>query len=345
MSNEDQPRILISRLSAIGDTILTMPVACALRRQFPNAYIGWVVEKKSAPMVRQHPALDAVIELERGWFTSLGGLRAARTILREYRFDTSIDCQGLTKSALAGWLANASQRIGYAGRNGGELSGILNNTLIKPVFSHVTDRSLELLIPLGITRPKVSWMLPISEEARNWGLRWRRSIESQRLAVLNPGCTAPSRIWEADRFGATASYLANRYGYRSVVVWGNHRERSMAAEIVATSKGTAIMAPDTDLSHLAALISNADLFISGDTGPLHMAVAVGTPTIGLYGATRPGDSGPYGQIALQKAFESGSRRHRRKADNRCMRAIEVQDVCEAIDQIEQKRLAGAVAAA
>ena len=180
-------------------------------------------------------------------------------------------------------------------------------------------------------------MLPIPEAARNWASRWRRTIPSARLAVLNPGASAPSRLWVADRFGATARYLGNRYGYRSVVVWGNSQERQMAEQIVAASEGTASLSPDTDLHHLAALVATSDLFISGDTGPLHMAVAVGTPTIGLYGSTRPGDSGPYGQIALQKAYESGSRRHRRNADNSAMRQIHVRHVCEAIDQVEEKR--------
>ncbi len=243
----------------------------------------------------------------------------------------------MTKSALAGWLSGATQRIGYAGHHGGELSRVLNNIRVKPVFSHLTDRSLELLIPVGITAPKVSWMLPIPEAARNWASRWRRTIPANRLAVLNPGATSRSKMWEADRFAATARYLANRYGYRSVAVWGNSQERAMAEQIVAHSEGTATLAPDTDLHHLAALVAVSDLFISGDTGPLHLSVAVGTPTIGLYGATRPGDSGPYGQIALQKAHESGSRRNLRNADNSAMRQIHVRHVCEAIDQIERKR--------
>lgn len=337
MSLETAPRILISRMSAIGDTILTMPVACALRKHFPDAHLAWVVEKKAAPMIRQHPMVDRVIELERGWFTSWRGIRDVRKTLKPLRFDVSIDCQGLTKSALAGWLSGAKTRIGYAGKYGCELSRLLNNTLISPVFTHVTDRSLELLIPLGITSPAVNWMLPIPEAARNWASRWRRGIPTARLAVLNPGATTHSKMWEADRFGATARYLAVRYGYHSVVVWGNSQERAMGEQIVTHSEGTAVLAPDTDLHHLAALVARSDLFLSGDTGPLHMAVAVGTPTIGLYGATRPGDSGPYRQVAIQKAYESGSRRHRRSADNTAMRQIHVRHVCEAIDQLEQKR--------
>jgi lipopolysaccharide heptosyltransferase I len=324
-------------MSAIGDAILTMPVACALRDEFPNAHIAWVVEKKAAPMIRHHQALDQVIEFERGWMGSLGGLRAAREELRSHQFDITIDCQGLTKSSLAAWLSGAPKRIGFSGYHGGEVSRFLNNILVTPVFTHLTDRSLELLIPLDIHSPKVRWKLPVNEAARKWANQWRCTVPTRLLAVLNPGATWESRLWESDRFAATARYIRDRYEYRSVVVWGTAKERQMAEKIVELSEGAATLAPDTDLHHLAALIETADLFISADTGPLHIAVAVGTSTIGLYGATRPGDSGPYGQVAIQKAYESGTRRHRRAADNSAMRKIGVEHVCEAIDELEAKR--------
>jgi lipopolysaccharide heptosyltransferase I len=337
MSSDVSPRILICRMSAIGDTILTLPVACALREHFPHAYIAWVVEKKAAPMIRNHQVLDEVIELERGWFTSFRGIRSAREELRGHNFDVSIDCQGLTKSSLAAWLSCAPKRIGFGGNHGGELSRIFNNTAVTPVFTHVTDRSLELLIPLGVHSPKVRWKLPIPEPARSWANRWRTRIPSELMAVLNPGATWASKLWEPDRFAATARYIRDRYNYRSIVVWGSKDEKAMAEKIVELSSGAATLAPDTDLHHLAALIETADLFISADTGPLHLAVATGTSTIGLYGSTRPGDSGPYGQVALQKAYESGTRRHRRNADNSAMRKIGVEHVCEAIDELESKR--------
>lgn len=337
MTDIEAPRVLISRMSAIGDAILTLPVACALRTHFPDAYIGWVVEKKAAPMVRGHEALDAVIELERGWFTSPSRIREARNLLRPHRFQFSIDCQGNTKSSLAGRIAGAKQRIGYAGKHGCELSRMFNNTKVQTVFSHLTDRSLELLSPLGINSPQVRWQLPLPTEARTWAAGWRRSVPSSRLAVMNPGGTWASKLWEPSRFAEVARYLKTRYGYLSAVVWGTDAERKMAEQIVAESDNTAVLAPSTDLHHLGALIETSDLFISGDTGPLHMAVAVGATTIGLYGATRPKDCGPYRQVALQRAYESGSRRHRRSADNSAMRAITVRDVCEAIDKEEEKR--------
>ncbi len=338
MSAEATPRILICRMGAIGDTILTLPVACALREHFPEAYIGWAVEKAAAPLIRHHPSLDTVIELDRGWNLTPRSIRQARRELQSHRFDVSIDCQGTPASALAGWLSGAEKRIGFAGVRGKRLGCMLTNSRIKPVFTHLTDQSLELLIPLEINSPKVRWKLPIPTTSRTWAARFRRTVQAESLAVLNPGAAWDSKQWEPDRFGATARYLNDRYGYRSVVVWGNLSERLAAEQIVACSRGAASLAPATDLNHLAALIETADLFISGDTGPLHMAVAVGTSTIGLYGATRPGDSGPYGQIALQNALEGGSLWHRRnKADNAAMRQIGVEHVCEAIDELEAKR--------
>lgn len=322
-------------MSAIGDCILTMPVACALRKQFPDAFLGWVVEKKAAPVVRNHPAVDEVIELERGWFTSLRGIRDTKAKLQNYQFEISIDCQGLTKSALAGRLSGARTRIGYSGRHGGELTPWLNNQLIEPSQTHIVDRSLELLKPLGIENPEVNWQMPIPNTELSWAKNWRTSLKAQAIAILNPGATADSKMWEPDRFGQTAQIIHKRFGYRSVAVWGGAKERAMAEWIVRHSNGSAVLAPDTNLHQLAAMISQSDLFISGDTGPLHMAVALKVPTIGLYGSTRPGDSGPYQQIALQNAYESGSRRHRRRADNSAMRQIHVSDVCAAIDKIHQ----------
>ncbi|MCO8122071.1 glycosyltransferase family 9 protein [Stieleria sp. TO1_6] len=333
----DSPRFLISRMSAIGDTILTLPVACALRDRFPKSHISWIVEEKSAPVVRRHSAVDDLIVLERSWFTSPSRLRNARQQLRDLRCDVSIDCQGMTKSSLACYLSGAQHRIGYAGKNARELSRWFSNIQVKPVFHHLTDRSLELLTPLGIHSPAVRWDLPVSGPAQSWARRYRSTVSAPRVAILNPGATWHSKRWLPERFGATARYLYDRYGYTSIAVWGTSLDRSMAMDIVSSSNGTAILAPETDLQHLAALIGTADLFISNDTGPLHMAVAVGTRTIGLYGATKPGDSGPYGQTAIQMAYESGSSRQRRNASNAAMCAIGVEHVCAAIDQFEQQR--------
>ena len=334
----DTRRFLIARMSAVGDTILTLPVACALRDQFRHAYIAWVVERKASPMVLGHPCLDEVFVLERGWFTRPRALLAARRLLRSRGFHVAIDCQGMTKSALACWLSAAPLRIGHAGPAGRELSRWLNNRLVESRRAHVTDRALELLAPLGICRPEVRWELPITDAARSAVRQAILTLGLQRgYAVINPGASWESKLWEMDRFAAVARHLGERHGLPVLIVWGSGRERGWAEHIVAASGGHAVAAPPTNLTELAALVREARLFISGDTGPLHMAVAVGTPTIGLYGPTRAEECGPYGKphVAIQVQYQSGSHKQRRRAGNWAMRLITAEMVCQQCDVLLQ----------
>ena len=313
---------------------MTLPVACALRAHFPDAYLAWIVEDKSAAMVVGHACLDEVLVLERGWFTHPGRLLATRRRLRSVRFDIAIDCQGMTKSALACRLSGARQRIGLRGEHGRELSPWLNNHLVNSNRPHVVDRSLELLAPLGILQPVVRWKLPIDDASRE---RMGEAIDQLGLsggyAVINPGATWDSKLWEMDRFSRVAQHLGNHHGLPTLVVWGGLRERAAAEQIVAESAGHALLAPPSTLLELAALIEGGRLFVSADTGPLHMAVAVGTASIGLYGATRVEECGPYGppHVGLQVEYEGGSHKQRRRADNRAMRLITVEMVCAQCD--------------
>ena len=149
MSNDTAPRILISRMSSLGDTVLTMPIACALREEFPNAHLAWVVEKESASIIREHSALDEVIQLDSGWSKSIKEMRETARTIRTRAFDVMIDCEGTSRTALLGWLAAVPKRIGFSGPHGSLLNRILNTEQVTPVFDHLTDRSLELLIPMG----------------------------------------------------------------------------------------------------------------------------------------------------------------------------------------------------
>lgn len=334
-----KPRILIARLSAIGDTILTTPVACRLRDRFPEAHLAWVVEEKSSHFVKGHPALDETFVAPRGWFTNprqAGRLRAA---LRAGRFDVAVDCQGLTKSALACWLSGARLRVGLRGRYGAELSPWLNNSLVRPRHPHVTDRSLELLSAIGIPHDPdgepVRWDLPVDPGARASVDEWLASQRIDRFMAINPGASWDSKLWSNDRFARVAAWLWKERDLPSVVVWGGGREQDWAEEIVAKSNGAARLAPPTSLHELAALLSRARLLLSPDTGPMHLGVAVGTPTVGLHGVTRPEDCGPYGapHVGLLKRFQAGSRKERRRADNAAMLEISAEDAYGACQRV------------
>ena len=323
-------------MSAIGDTVLTLPVACALRAKFPNAFIGWAVEEKSSAMVVGHPCIDQVFTLPRGWFLSLKKCKSLRDELRGQRFSVSIDCQGNTKSSLACWLSGAKYRVGCRGKYGTELSTYLNNILVTPDRPHLTDRCIDLLQSVGVANPEVNWQLPIDEIAEHaaTNLLEDLSLDGQ-FAIINPGATWESKLWEMDRFSSVAQYLGERRGLKSLVVWGSKQELDFANQIVSAANGHAVLAPQTSLKELVAVLRRGAIFVSSDTGPLHMAVAVGTPSIGLYGATRPADCGPYGSphVGIQVRHESGSRNKRRKANNSAMREISVQRVCQECDQV------------
>jgi len=339
---DSQMRILISPAGSIRRTTMTLPVAMALRQQFPDAHIAWAIDHRAAPLVNGHRALNQTIVLPERWFNTPSLLRQTRSRLRQHRFDIAIDCLGTLSSAAVGWLAGAAQRIGPRGRRHG-LSQRLNNTFVQPVFTHLTDRALELLTPLEIHSPRVSWNLPIHEQARRWAARWRRTVAGRRLAIFSPGADWQSKRWESDRYATVARYIRHRYRYRTVIAWGNETERQLAQLVVFQSRGAASLAPDTDLTHLSALIEQADLFLGTDSAPLHLAAALATPAIGLYGATRPSNSGPYGQTVICQAYEGGSRRHRHDAENSAMRRIGVDHVCQVVDQLEAKRPQGRAA--
>lgn len=331
------PRILIVRLSAIGDVIHGLPVLCALREALPEAFLGWIVEGRAADLLEGHPALDALVRVPRGWLKSPREVWRVHRRMHALRFDAAIDLQCLTKSAIAARLSGARRRIGKAGEDGRELSKWFHNELVACGGSHVIEHYLELVKPLGVSSPQVRFDLPerdvdvrMAEEfLRTQGLRGRR------IAILNPGAGWPSKVWPAERYGELARHLAKAHGVASVAVWGVPGELPLAQRIVAASDGHATLAPATSMTELAALCRRAAVFVGSDTGPMHLAVAVGVPTISLHGPSRAEWCGAYGprNVRLQVRYEDGSALERRQADDSAMRAIEVPLVAEACDRL------------
>jgi len=345
MSNDAAPRILICRMSSLGDTVLTMPIACALREHFPEAHLVWLVEKTAAALIREHRALDDVIQLEVGWSESLSRLRTTARMIRSHNFDVMIDCEGTTRSGYLGWLAAISQRIGFSRPHSNFLNRCFNTEQVNSVFDHLTDRSLELLIPMGIHSPKVRWHLPIPATARTWATSWTRNSPNPKLAVLDPGSGLISKHWDAANFAKLACHLRSAYQYRSIICWSTEAEREFANRIVEQSRCSASLAPHTDLQHLAALLEQSHLFVSGDIEPLHVSVALGTPTINLHAATTDRNCDTYRQLTLQSGGDeesshgSSSPEHRsgRKRKRQTSHAITFERVCDAVAEIESKQ--------
>lgn len=349
MRDTRSPRILISRLSHIGDCILTLPVLNTLRAYFPGAFIGWVVESPSDQLLDLHPALDQVIVVKRGWMKSPGRVRELRRQLRSLSLDISVDPQSLTKSSFVSWLSGARRRVGFARGVGRELAPWLNNQLCHPETTHVVDRSLELLRTLGIRAPHVEFGIQEGPAAQAMIEQYiRTSHLACGFSVLNPGAGWASRRWPVSRFASVARHLGQKHSLPSVVAWAGDEERGWAEHIVTRAGGHALLAPKTSLKELAALLRAARLYVGSDTGPLHLAVAVGTTSVVLHGTTLPEASGAYGpgHIAVQAYYQSGSSRQRRNAENHAMRAIEIDMVCGACDRaIANQRAEGETFAA
>jgi lipopolysaccharide heptosyltransferase I len=335
-NSQSAPRILIVRLSAVGDVIHGLPVLNALRGALPQAYLAWVVEDRAAALLRGHAALDALIVVPRGFLKSPRQVWQLRRRLRGLHFDTAIDLQGLSKSAVVARLSGASRRIGFGDAKGREISRWLNNDLVRTCAPHIIDCNLELLQALGIQPPPARFEVPESEADR---LAAAAIISQYRLqtgfGIMNPGAGWPSKLWPAERFAAVAEYLGRVECLPTLVVWAGERENGWARQIVAGSGGHARLAPATSLTELAAVCRRALIFVGSDTGPLHLAAAVGTACVGMYGPMPAQRNGPYGpqHVALQKMTFQGPSRQRKNASPALMEAIGVELVCEACSRI------------
>ena len=305
------PRVAIIKLSSLGDVVHALPVAHALRRALPSAHLTWVVEAREYAILRDHPDLDAVVPVDtRLWRRLIWRPAGARQVLgkvgrlreriRRASFDVAIDLQGLLKSGLLTAYTGAPVRIGFsAGRCRERWNALFTNRHVTPPDSarHVVDQYLALLAPLGIVPGPAEFHVPVPAAAErrieeflvNEGVK-----PGDRLVAINPGAGHPQKRWSVARFGALAERLATDAGARVLLLWGPD-EAHMAREIsLALPAHSALLAPPTDLGELAALLKRCRLMIANDTGPLHLAAALGTPALGLYGPTRAERNGPYG---------------------------------------------------
>jgi len=328
------PRVLIVRLSAVGDCLQTMPLACAVRDHWPQAHITWVVEKGAAPLVEACDAIDRVIVLPKRFATSPKTLVWLRRELRRECFDLALDPQGLTKSGIVAWLSGAARRIGFARPAAREINPWLQTELVASRNAHRVQRYLELLGPLGIKRPSVRFGLSVPSAPEEKASALANRLELQRgFVVLNPGAGWDSKRWPIERYADVARHLSS-HGIASLVTWGGEQEREWAESIVAQSHGAAMLAPPTSLLELAAILRRARLFVGSDTGPLHLAAAVGTRCVALFGASSAAACGPYGEgnTCLQETFDESPARKRANADNWAMRQISAEAVCTACER-------------
>ncbi|HKZ32180.1 MAG TPA: glycosyltransferase family 9 protein [Vicinamibacteria bacterium] len=285
-------KALLVRLSSIGDVVHTLPALAALHRA--GWETGWVVEPPARVLLEQNPLLDQVIAAPSrrafDWlraFAALGSVRARR-------YDAALDFQGLWKSAAWARLAGASRVIGWerAARREAGSARLLGETVTRIGAGHVIDKNLALLGPLGIDAVGLrEFPLPFSAEAVARVDAFLQGQGGDGFVVLNPGGGWASKLWPAELHGQLARELRG-LGLPALVSFGPGEEE-LADRVVAASSGAAVRSFPTTLLDYVELARRARLVVAADTGPLHLACAVGTPVVALFGPTEPARNGPF----------------------------------------------------
>ena len=290
-------KILFVKLGSIGDIVHTLPALAAVRRCVPGAEISWVVERRSAEILRDNPFLKTLIEVDtkglRRWPMSGETLPATRRQLRRLRaspFDLALDFQGLLKSALVARLSSARRRVGFDRAHLREPASrlLLTETVRVPKTTHVIRKNLALAsAALGVELPSSADSLGFPVAVSPAHEREAEEVVQrvgERFTILNPGGGWPTKLWDAGRFGALADELLINHGLRSVVTYGPG-ERELAERVVESSRACAAHAAGPSLKGFFALARRAAVYVGGDTGPTHLAVAAGAPVVGLFGPT------------------------------------------------------------
>jgi lipopolysaccharide heptosyltransferase I len=290
-------RILIVKLGSIGDIVHTLPALAAMRRALPDSDISWVVERRTSEILKDNPLLDRLIEVDtkalRRGLMSGETLRAPRQQLRLLRasaFDLALDFQGLLKSSLAARLSRAQRVYGFARDALREPASrfLVHQTVPIPAGLHVIRKNLTLV--------RSALNIPVPEDSSNFefpiAVNSTHEIEAAEAAqdtdsgyaILNPGGGWPTKLWSTDKFGALADQLWNRFGLHSLVTYGPG-EAGLAEQVLAASSSGKARAVCLSLKGFFALAKNAQIYVGGDTGPTHLALAARTPVVGLFGPT------------------------------------------------------------
>ena len=322
-------RILIVRMSALGDIVHALPVLSALRAAYPSAQIDWLAEATYAGI------LDLVDGLHERVVVRPGYARALVT-MRSRRYDAALDLQGLLKSAVAARISGARRVIGFETRVLRERAAAWFYTDAAAVADgvHVIEKNLSVLSSLGVPAPSISQVTFPLRNPRSRVIDHVTSLAPNGFALINPGAAWPNKRWPPERFGAVAKRLRDTTSLRPLVLWGA-REAPLADAVVSASDGAASRAPETSLADLLALSRHAALMISGDTGPVHIAAAVGTPIVGLYGPTWPERNGPWHPddevVSRANTCECHHKRQCQRA-SRCIDDITVDEVNAAVER-------------
>ncbi|MGQ9630750.1 MAG: glycosyltransferase family 9 protein [bacterium] len=340
--------ILIIRLSSIGDVILTTPLVRGLRHRFPDASISYAVESKSIDAIRGNPNIDEVILFPklrwegllkddwRNWRTVIREAGEFVRSLRRRKFDLALDLHNVTRSSLLSFLSGANIRVG----NRDQTLNVLSTRRIPQRSCHIVDRYFDLVGWLGVSSESAGRKpdFHFSREDMDSALRLLResSVDGRRFAVINAGTTWRSKYWGDDRFAAVGDHIRENHGLSVLISGGATREERERVERVCNSmrRDAVDISGRLTLKGLGALLGLSDIMVTGDSGPMHIASALGTPTVALFGPTDPRIWGPVGGNNVILRVSSCTPCHKKVCDSMdCMRGIGVDGVKRAVDKV------------
>ncbi len=380
LRRRDFSRILLIKLSAVGDVVHTLPVLNKLRRRYPSARIDWLVTPAIGELLRHHPAIDNVIEFTREAPTGLLGpapiasyLRLAAK-LRAARYDLVVDMHGQFRTAVLARATGATVRIGFdrpraavwqastrkfprqtrkhawQGAREGSWLAYTHAIPIATLEMHAVDRYLNVGSLLGFENGPADFSFPIPQEAvgRIEALLDYYDIAKDKIVVIAPGTVWETKQWRREGFAEVARHFLRKNF--AVTLIGSGRERAICAEVAALAPGVVNLGGETTLCELAALIRRAAICLTNDSGPMHLAVALDRPVVSIFGATDPVWIGPYRRDgAVLKTDLPCSPCYLRRLRNcrhghACMRDLPAQAVVERAEQVLREHGGKAAAA-
>jgi len=325
-----EPRFLVVRLGSLGDIVHTFPAVAGLRASFPSAEIIWLTHPRWVELVASSCLATEIWPVDS---RDLGSVRHALRKIRSAPWTAAIDYQGLWKSAALPFFGGVGKRIGFSSATIREFGvPILYTDRVACRTTHIADRNGELTLRADATKPVAEVTLQVADADRELVRKQLEEQDVARYIVLSPGGGWRAKCWPTERFGALCQKIRADLKLSCVINYGPGEEPLVAA-VQAASGDARPIAYDGDMGPLMALLHGAQCIVGGDTGPLHLGIALGAPAVALFGPTDPARNGPYPpQHIVLRSPGAHTTYGRGDVPDPSLLALSVEDVFNAVRQ-------------
>ena len=343
-------RFLIIRLGAIGDVVHTLPLAAAIKDARPDSHVTWAVEPAPREVLLGNPDIDEILTVDtKAWRKNVfsGGFAALRRDLLAIKYvgaDVALDAQGLLKSGLLTWASKAPVRIGFEHRYCREGMNVLftSHQVLPPDNPHhVVEKNLSLLGPMGLPIPsheQYRFSLHETQGEREQAENCLDSLghrDGRPLLVIHPGAAWVTKRWAPERFARLADHWRENDMGDVLLIWGPGEEK-VVEEVTGAMKTEPLVAPATSIREMMALIRRGACFVGGDSGPLHLAAAMGVRCLAIMGPTEPVRNGPWGSgnSVLHHRLACSGCYARKCPDIECLERVKVDEAIDALERLQ-----------